>query len=130
MATGDGLAAWLQLLALPWVSEPIRVKWTEPDHVPVGRVHWDGDAWEIDLRAGLPADVLPFVWYHELAHVVLGHVARSRAAAVPLERATVLFPGIAAQVAADHERAADQWASERVAQLGKSARRFLELLAD
>jgi len=75
------------------------------------------------------ADRLAFAWYHELAHVVNGDVARSPAAALPLERGTILFPGIAAQVAADKERAADDWARARVSEMGPVIRRFLGLLA-
>ena len=123
----DALAGLLAVLAVPYVEDRVRVHWREPDAEPVARVTWGGGGWDVEIARGLGSG-LAHAFHHELAHIVLGHVARGAVPAGVL-RMRSAFRGIARDVDAEHERAADAWARDRVTGLDRSVRWLLDTLA-
>lgn len=118
----DDLADWLAALGQLELGEPVRVVWRSDEGPPMGAVSWvGGNGWRVELAQGQSDDELLITMFHELGHVVLGHVTRGagESGRVRLwDGLARVDPAYVRRLAAEREAAAEAWARQRVACLG------------
>ena len=112
------------------VGEPVTVGWLDAEaaRASQGTASWDGARYVVRLNPHLEPNALVAAFFHEVAHLALGHV-RKGAPHVDLTTWPPALQQVVASLRVEREAAADAWAAAALKALAPGWRALLAALA-